>query len=1458
MMKIIKSLSPFALAAATAILLSACDTPEDSCATSDECDVNRATRGFLCVADDCVECAASEDCAADPYYGEGATCINGMCTPACPNTMAGCPCADGECGAGLVCDQTTETCREPYTCDDITCLDHQLCVEGDEGAAPDAGADTQGIDAFCDEACEDYWYWDYTGEICEPRLNCEADAPNSILEDCDAEMRQCMETDLSASCEDCVEGYVEESGECREAHTCEDLGCASANRDCQEAAGNADAECLDCLEGHMEVHEECYPMTCEMGEPGSIQYDCTQQHRLCDDSGATAQCGDCLAWYLEEAGECRHVVECADLDCSLAYRSCVSATVDADAYCGDCLAGYSEMFGDCEQMSGAVCTGGGSLDISGECDAENRECVTPECTTGPCEDSYCGDCVEDHVEVPATGLCEPYVECPEDPLDPTSPCAGVHRFCDGDPTAHCTDCLYGLGGIDYLEDGSTGLCRPAITCADITCGTAQECQEHTATTDAYCRPDCDADEIWSVWGCVGCPDCDGEGEVGVWPEATSDGRCICQTEDGYFYNVAGDIGAYPCDDDGDGWVRESARVALDSEDDKILANARCDLRTIDRFVLQNRLVNRFDPATDCVDLSTCAEWKEILLEEPLSLYESDRNDDQGLLELDTVKAPYYGGRQPLAEELNRLTKYCVDGADYNDNMVADIEEWDYRELPSGFPVQLEPFNWFSYFAELHRGWYMPPLTSGGYGSYHIREKSRRDVALAGDRVPVKHYNSSSDAPGGTSELAFYETCALWRDPDFADDGNPTIGRDFARWGPETDTYGWALEWDPGMTQIYLNLGAVWDSVSYGWDGMNYHSQYKCVEVVDDGNPDLDDEENPHLMTIGQLGDENFQFNSCAVNSSGASSPPLTGTDDVNPYDPDVVCAVEDAAVDSVGWVARLYESYTDNENYPGGCVNQLTASNGRCGTCGLGIWENGSGVNLGPASGTWTDGAFDEMFYCEDVDLSPIGDTSDWDCDDEAPTTAFLFVDSTWGSDSSYYGSRNRPYATIQAAIDRAMELNYGPDCYSNDCVQAIIVTANVYFGPVELEPGISLLGGFTTLVDDDNDLYWVRTNDTDRTILATTTVQTDPKRLVGIEAVDIPFDEPTLVDRFDIDIDATSETGLSLYGVYANNAPGLYVRDTIIDVDNATAGADGLQAPAATSDGNNGRPDGQTVYNNCLVDPTFATSGAGGGWDGCINLNGESTGGGAYIGGTANCTAISGCTSPVWPEWNEECTPYTSGSDGAAGSDGSDATALTTTLDAEGWWNTTGQTDGESGGTGWGGAGGAGYTTSGTTCATIHRGGSGGAGGCGGLAGEAGEMGGSAFGVFAITSDGMSIEDCAITTGDGGAGGDGGPGGLGGAGGTGAYPTGQPTMPTGGNGGDGGDGGDGAGGNGGASCGIMIDDATSITTLGTVSNASGSHGAGGEGAANESAEPDNDGYGGGSWSGTFHCDPTL
>ncbi|MDD5309782.1 MAG: hypothetical protein PHU25_20895 [Deltaproteobacteria bacterium] len=1424
------------------------------CETSADCDSENDTKGFLCVLGDCVPCGDDPECASDSYYEkEYAICVEGMCTPTCPDHVIGCPCTGGECTGGLVCDATSHLCRDPLACADLGCADHQLCAAkgadaGADGGADDAGLDAGSVDMMCLPKCESFWRWNESTASCDPISNCHEGVANSLVDDCDVQHRECLEAAETAACGGCIEGYTDDHGTCRPVATCAELKCDASFRTCREAGKNTDALCTDCIEGYADVDGVCHVETCEAGAPASIRMECEQQHRMCETSGGIGSCGDCIAWYVEDEDACRNVVSCSDLDCAAEHRLCVEPKPDdifdftylhEDDACGDCVPGYADEYGECVELTDAVCLPTSSpYSIAQDCADLHRECFEKNADSA----AHCGGCIGGpvdggYVEMADTGECVPWISCAD-----FSECQNNNRHCEDNPTAHCTSCV-----TDYLEDPENGTCRPAVQCADLSCGPDQDCQEHTATEDAYCRPDCTDDQIWGNGACVNCPICgDGaggpaNGETGAYVSVpTIAGRCICETQEGFFHNESGDIGAYECDADHDGWLRESARIAMNSDDPQVVANARCEQRIIDRFVLEARTVNWFDPANDCAGDAACAERLVVQLDEPLVLYESDRNDDQGLLDLDVIKAPAYGGRGLRAEELNSLTKFCVSGADYNDNLVNDIEEWDYRDLPAGVAAYLAPFNWFSYFAELYRGWYEPAQPGESYGSYHIREKSRRSSAPDGDRVPAAY--------GATgAEKTFYETCALWPDPAFADDGNPTIGRDFARFGPDpaNPEFGYAFSWPPGPSNVG---GEPW-----GWDGLNFHSQFRCVKIVEPGNPALDPIASPHLMIASDVS-ASYKMNVCDVQSGTEDSVgPVSGSE--NPHDPKVACSVESPSIGQVGWAARLYEPYIEDSDYQGGCVNQVTASDGRCGVCGLGVWTC-TGGRIDPSDGpsAWTCGTYDLPTGCDDMDWDPIPSDAveSFDCDDESSTSAFIFVDGVAGGDANP-GTRLRPMKTIQAALFEAQTRN---GYYFTPVVHGIVVTTGNYSGKVTLVNGVSILGGFSTQRNDFGDLYWFRLDDGDRTVIENSTVETGPKRVTTIHAANIT--EPTLLDRLTIQASvAAGSTGVNIHAIYANNADGLYLRDVTATASAAPVGADGAQTAQQPLHGLPGNKNGTPAQNNlCGTGWERTKGGHGGPYTGGAELDGEPNPFDMKR-GTSDCTTpVSGCGTTCTCDWDDVCTATPVPGPGTPGPDGANAAPISS-LVSGGYWASGGQLEGARGQAGYGGGGGAGFTlyTPNPCSNVVVSGGGGGAGGCGGSPGEGGEQGGSSFGLFILGSTGLTAERCAFAAGNAGTGGGGGPGGEGGNGGVSGKPDGHPEA-NGGDGGAGGRGGNGVGGNGGLSCGIFADEALEGFTLTSVTHTRGANGAGGSGGAKPSdPNPAPNGLHGDTHMGGITCD---
>jgi hypothetical protein len=519
-----------------------------------------------------------------------------------------------------------------------------------------------------------------------------------------------------------------------------------------------------------------------------------------------------------------------------------------------------------------------------DCKASNQECAQGP---GDHTDAVCGACLpgfesKDGLCVPSTTL----VTCAE----LATLCAEKHRKCQDHPGANatCEGCVEG-----FLEDPQTGACRLPVSCKDLaSClPPAKKCVEGEPGKDATCVAS-------------GCPLCDGPNEDGPYPEFTQEGKCICKTLPGYFYFLGLDVGTFPCDRDGDGWVRQSAKYALESKDKAIRDNARCELRTVDRFVLHNEGGQKLPLALDT----------------PLPLYETDRNDDVDVLK-GTLPVYGTGGRPLEPRELNSLTKACVSAnADFNDNKLADVKEWARPPLAQipvdaslGLSEDMVPlvavYTRFSYFLELHRAWYEPPTSGETHGSYHIREKVRAVHGAGGgassDGFPIRY------GPEGKGQDAPY-TSDYWQDCPRARDGwydelFPPIGMDFASVsGP-----------DPVFK------------------GMNHHSQFKCVQVLDETAyadlkkqqpqqvPDSPDQKslNPQFQTLGTLAELEsgigWQPDACVATNKSAVAPDQAP----NPYDPVIECKpVPDAKSSDVLWAAVRIQ--TDATKYRRGCVVQ--------------------------------------------------------------------------------------------------------------------------------------------------------------------------------------------------------------------------------------------------------------------------------------------------------------------------------------------------------------------------------------------------------------------------------------------------------------------------------------------------------------------------------------------------------
>jgi len=695
------------------------------------------------------------------------------------------------------------------------------------------------------------------GSCYVPEATCTHGVAGSIAASCAEQSRQCFQDDLGAQCGLCLNGYKDEGGACRPVRTCAELDCGTRQRDCLAEGAHADATCGGCASGAQELAGACVYPSCSPGVEGSMAQVCDTSRRECLQEGQSASCGGCWSGYVDDLGACRAVKTCEDLGCADARRVCSPSAEHQDAACGLCRAGSVEQNGSCVAISGATCDPApapGSIDSA--CAAEHRTCSAGA-------PASCGGCVSGYVEDPGSQSCVPERSCAE--LD----CTTLHRNCSDTPNGHCTDCVAG-----YVQDAQTGQCRPVKTCAQLSCESGQ-CQEATDTQDAICEGACPEGQVWNGTQCQICPACNGEGEDGALSTTTGDGYCACKTRPGYFYSVGADVGTFPCDRDGDGWLRESARAALNSTDPVILEQARCSLRTVDRFALTTE----------------GGQLKELPLPTPLPLYESDRNDDDRILQavLRQRGIPAYGtDRDVTAAELNRLTKLCFSAnADYNDNGVADTVEYGDRPLAPNFRPDDAPFNHHAYFSELHWGSFEPSATDPLRGRYVIREKSRQQSGAVSTAREVSLGYPTADGD-------YWRSCTVKRDSEW-NTQNPPIGMDFARQS---------------------------DPVS-GFLGMNHHSLFKCVTIENEPDPAV-----PSQVSPAQAVAQGLRLNACQASGTATTQPG-------NPSETTSSCtqvAAASAQPGSVFWAGipfndyDLYQKWSTVEDraYVRGCVNECS------------------------------------------------------------------------------------------------------------------------------------------------------------------------------------------------------------------------------------------------------------------------------------------------------------------------------------------------------------------------------------------------------------------------------------------------------------------------------------------------------------------------------------------------------
>lgn len=268
-----------------AVVLAGCggSTPgktKVTCEAAAECDAVAAGKGQLCIASECSACSSDAECREVAYYGAASVCVEGRCVGdgPCNPGDPGCSClGDGTCFFSKVCDATAELCRDPLDCATASCAPHQRCQAAANGA-----------DASCLAECEPGYSWTGADPACVAvPSNCRVGDSQSILSQCTAENRECVESGEQASCGSCLSGF-------------EDNGAGS------------------CM-----APVSCATLLCE-----------EQQFRGCVTAGSVPECtGPCIEGYVEDLvlGACRERITCATLTCET-DEVCTELPQD-DAYC---------------------------------------------------------------------------------------------------------------------------------------------------------------------------------------------------------------------------------------------------------------------------------------------------------------------------------------------------------------------------------------------------------------------------------------------------------------------------------------------------------------------------------------------------------------------------------------------------------------------------------------------------------------------------------------------------------------------------------------------------------------------------------------------------------------------------------------------------------------------------------------------------------------------------------------------------------------------------------------------------------------------------------------------------------------------------------------------------------------------------------------------------------------------
>ena len=469
----------------------------------------------------------------------------------------------------------------------------------------------------------------------------------------------------------------------------------------------------------------------------------------------------------------------------------------------------------------------------------------------------------------------------------------------------------GLGGVGTSNSGGVTATTGGVSAGGTTT---------TSTSNACPAGSAVSVKTGTCFTCSFTTPCGATGESGkVYPLTAVLGpqeTCICETNQDFFYSTSTNS-TEPCDKDQDGWVRDSAIGAMNDINQAVKDNMRCTVRMASQVVLHSESgddaltlyfitdtagalqVTTTAPGTSTPD----AAASDTATAAALPLYESVRNDDDSKLQSPTDPGvPAYGTQHLTDSERNSLTKACVTlKGDHNDNSIPDVQEW--ARLPdqqvSGPTITdlrapyVPLYNRFSYYVELNKGWFEVKSADANAktetGIYHIQERSR--AAAASDGLGIVAASRNGGDP-------YWRSCTRKVDSLYTTD--TTVN-------PST-----------------LDFASLDDTT---WTGMLHHSQFKCIQAVDDSDPvttltDSGKKSQFYKQTVTAITtNSSWDVNSCTLGSGVAPTGP-------NPTTPVISCTVQSTppVKDEVHWVAMSYQDYTTAGGYVRGCINECVAS----------------------------------------------------------------------------------------------------------------------------------------------------------------------------------------------------------------------------------------------------------------------------------------------------------------------------------------------------------------------------------------------------------------------------------------------------------------------------------------------------------------------------------------------------